>query len=52
MITTTETTDANGEFWFTGLLPSVDGVGPATGYTVTETVPDGFVRHHAHRLQQ
>ncbi len=43
VITTTETTDANGEFWFTGLLPSVAGVGPATGYTVTETVPAGFV---------
>ena len=23
----------------TGLLPSVNGSGPATGYTVTETVP-------------
>ncbi len=37
-------TDANGEFWFTDLLPSVAGPGgPATGYTVTETVPQGFV---------
>ena len=43
VVNTTETTDANGEFWFVGLMPSVDGAGPATGYTVTETVPAGFV---------
>ena len=43
VVNTTETTDVNGEFWFTGLLASVNGVGPATGYTVTETVPAGFV---------
>ena len=43
VINTTETTDVNGEFWFTGLLPSVAGAGPGTGYTVTETLPRGFV---------
>lgn len=31
-----------GEFWFTDLVPSVNGQGPGTGYTVTETVPTGF----------
>jgi len=30
-------TDVNGEYWFTGLLPSNAG-----GYTVTETVPPGW----------
>ena len=43
VINTTETTDANGEFAFTDLLASVNGTGSATGYTVTETVPAGFV---------
>ena len=43
VVNTMATTDANGEFWFTGLFPSVDGTGPATGYTVSETVPTGFV---------
>jgi len=42
-ITQTDTTDGDGYFEFTGLLPSVDGAGPGTGYTVTETVPDGSV---------
>ena len=32
-VNTSQTTGTNGEFWFTGLLPSVDGDGPATGYT-------------------
>ncbi len=39
----TETTDGNGQFWFVGLLPSVDGQGLGTGYTITEVVPTGFV---------
>jgi uncharacterized repeat protein (TIGR01451 family) len=43
VINTTDTTDTNGEFSFTGLLPSVHGTGPATGYTVSETVPPGHV---------
>ncbi len=34
-LTRTTTTDIEGRFWFTGLLPGT--------YTVTETVPDGFV---------
>ena len=36
-------TDTNGEFAFAGLLPSVAGAGPGTGYTVVETVPPGSV---------
>lgn len=43
VINTTAVTGANGEFEFTGILASVNGTGPATGYTVTETVPAGFV---------
>ncbi|MFT5525389.1 MAG: protocatechuate 3,4-dioxygenase beta subunit [Pirellulaceae bacterium] len=39
----TETTGGNGEFGFTGILPSVAGQGAATGYTLTENVPAGFV---------
>ena len=35
------TTDSDGEFAFTELIPSVLGTGPATGYTVTETLPGG-----------
>ncbi len=36
-------TDAYGQFEFTGLMPSVLGGGAGTGYTVTETVPVGWV---------
>jgi uncharacterized repeat protein (TIGR01451 family) len=43
VINTTDSTDGSGEFSFTGLLPSVAGAGPATGYTVVETVPSGHV---------
>jgi uncharacterized delta-60 repeat protein/CSLREA domain-containing protein len=39
----TDSTDANGYFEFTGLLPSVAGAGPGSGYTVTETVSTGHV---------
>ncbi|WP_197454368.1 Ig-like domain-containing protein [Stieleria varia] len=35
--------DANGEFSLTGLLPSVRGESPGTGYVVSETVPQGQV---------
>ncbi len=38
----TTTTDAGGEFVFTGLAPSVAGAAAGTGYTVTETVPEGY----------
>ncbi len=38
-----DTTGDNGYFEFTGLLPSVAGAGFGTGYTVTETVPPGFM---------
>lgn len=38
----TQTTDANGQFWFVGLSPSVAGQGQGTGYTITEIVPAGF----------
>ncbi len=37
----TTTSAADGTFAFTGLVPSVDGAGAGTGYTVTETVPAG-----------
>ncbi len=37
VVQTTLPTDANGEFWFTNLFPGT--------YTVTETVPNGFVCH-------
>ncbi|MDA1052496.1 MAG: tandem-95 repeat protein [Planctomycetota bacterium] len=40
VITRRETTDANGDFWFVGLLPSVRSSGGA-GYTVTEIPPFG-----------
>jgi len=43
VIDQTTITDANGKFAFTELLPSVAGSGPGTGYTVTETVPSGYV---------
>jgi hypothetical protein len=36
-------TDSQGKFGFAGLMPSVAGEGQGTGYTVTETVPYGFV---------
>ncbi|MEM6777379.1 MAG: SdrD B-like domain-containing protein [Planctomycetota bacterium] len=36
-------TDADGQFVFANLLPSVNGDGPGTGYTVTEMVPAGFL---------
>ncbi len=39
----TEFTDASGQFWFEGLLASIPGQGQATGYTITEIVPNGFI---------
>ncbi len=46
MIEATMVTDSSGAFWFEDLWPSVDGSptdgANATGYTVTEIVPDGF----------
>ena len=47
-ISTTMLTDASGAFWFENLWPSVDGSTTgetgvtATGYTVAETLPNGF----------
>ena len=42
------TTDSNGEFWFTDLPPSIAGTptdngDTASGYTIIEEVPSGFV---------
>ena len=38
-----EVTNASGNATFGDLVPSVAGVGPATGYTVTETMPPHFI---------
>ena len=38
VVTLTTATDSEGEFWFTGLRPSVAGAN-GTGYTVSETQP-------------
>ncbi|MEM8678750.1 MAG: SdrD B-like domain-containing protein, partial [Planctomycetota bacterium] len=43
VVNQTMTTDDTGQFWFTDLIPSVDGEGAGTGYTVTEILPEGFL---------
>ena len=43
LISESRFTDPDGRVSFEGLIPSISGLGSATGYTLTEVVPDGFV---------
>lgn len=43
LVTRSEQTDASGQLGILGLPPSINGVGLATGYTVSQAVPSPFV---------
>ncbi|MCA9248283.1 MAG: hypothetical protein KDA42_14245, partial [Planctomycetales bacterium] len=43
IVSRTKTSNSQGEFGYTGLLPSINGNGSATGYTVTVTTPGSHI---------